>query len=123
MYVITPTPMMGWMELFKKENIENRPDLLEIVPSNKLNPEKFYYYQNMSKKAIESGVHGKDGYYGVEMDNSLPFGRCYKKTKKEIDEIVDQFESEDSRVAKIYDMLHRHMGIDKLLSIEVNHCP
>jgi hypothetical protein len=44
LYVITPTPMMKWMEAFKQQNITIRPDLVELVPSCDLNPEKSYYY-------------------------------------------------------------------------------
>jgi hypothetical protein len=44
LYVITPTPMMKWMETFKANNITVRPDLIELVPSCDLNPEKNYYY-------------------------------------------------------------------------------
>jgi hypothetical protein len=48
LYVITPTPMMKWMTNFKEQNITVRPDLIELVPSCDLNPEKNYYYQKAS---------------------------------------------------------------------------
>jgi len=44
LFVVTPTPMMKWMEHFKKESLKHAPDMVEFVPSNTLNPENFYYY-------------------------------------------------------------------------------
>jgi hypothetical protein len=48
LYIVTPTPMMGWMEQFKKDQCVNRPDLLELIPSTQFNPESYYYYQSFS---------------------------------------------------------------------------
>jgi hypothetical protein len=45
LYIITPTPLMEWMQTYKDENITNRPDLIEFIHSKDLNAEDFYYYQ------------------------------------------------------------------------------
>jgi hypothetical protein len=44
LYVVTPTPMMAWMELFVSDSLK-RPDLVVLVPSKSLNSEDRYYYQ------------------------------------------------------------------------------
>ena len=44
LYIVTPTPMMKWMEEFRQDSLKH-PELVELVPSNTLNPEKSYYYQ------------------------------------------------------------------------------
>lgn len=60
LYVVVPTPMMKWMELYHA-NLKN-PDLTHLIPSNLLNPEQFYYYQKWDQ-----------GYYlDIEKDNSRP---------------------------------------------------
>lgn len=43
-YVITPSPMMTWMELFVKDSLKY-PEMVVLVPSKNLNPENNYYYQ------------------------------------------------------------------------------
>ena len=82
--VITPYPMMKWMLQFVEDNIFNRPDLLEIIPSTKLNPEKAYYYQ---------GDYSE--YVGIDLDTSLPHGECQPQNK---DETIATFVSDDPRV-------------------------
>lgn len=38
MYVVTPAPMMSWMELFVKDSLKF-PNMIVLVPSDSLNPE------------------------------------------------------------------------------------
>ncbi len=42
MYIVTPTPMMEWMNIFKKEL--NYPEMVVLIPSEDLNPEPIKYY-------------------------------------------------------------------------------
>ena len=44
LYVVTPTPMMAWMEIFVKDSLQ-LPEMVVLVPSKNLNPEEQYYYQ------------------------------------------------------------------------------
>lgn len=44
LYVVTPTPMMAWMEMFVKDSLRF-PEMVVLVPSKNLNPENQYYYQ------------------------------------------------------------------------------
>ena len=37
--------MIKWMEGFRGDDLKH-PELIELVPSNTLNPEESYYYQN-----------------------------------------------------------------------------
>jgi ribonuclease BN (tRNA processing enzyme) len=43
LYVVTPTPMMSWMELFVSDSLRF-PEMVVLVPSKNLNPENQYYY-------------------------------------------------------------------------------
>jgi hypothetical protein len=38
LYIVTPTPMMGWMEQFRSNDLRY-PEMVVLVPSNSLNPE------------------------------------------------------------------------------------
>ena len=43
LYVVTPSPMMEWMELFVADSLKH-PEMVVLVPSKNLNPEDKYYY-------------------------------------------------------------------------------
>lgn len=43
-YVVLPSPMMKWMELFVSDSLMH-PEMVELIPSKNLNPESHYYYQ------------------------------------------------------------------------------
>jgi hypothetical protein len=38
LYVVTPPPMMAWMEMFVKDSLQF-PNMVVLVPNNNLNPE------------------------------------------------------------------------------------
>ena len=42
-YVVTPSPILEWINHYLKESIIHL-DLIEIIPTHHLNPEEFYYY-------------------------------------------------------------------------------
>ena len=67
-YVVTPSPMMSWMEAFAVENLK-RPGLVVLVPAENLNPENTYYY--------ECNLPPDEQYTGEE--------RCPSKNLEEID--------------------------------------
>ena len=43
LYVITPSPMMEWMEAFVDDSIKDKSNIV-LIPSKQLNPESNYYY-------------------------------------------------------------------------------
>lgn len=43
-YVVIPTPMFKYVQMFVDESIIHK-DLVLLVPSIDINPEKFFYYQ------------------------------------------------------------------------------
>lgn len=45
MYVVTPIPMIDWMEMYVQDQLEN-PECFVLVHSHELNPETNYYYQH-----------------------------------------------------------------------------
>ena len=45
LYVVTPSPMMVWMEAFVSENLRHQ-DMVVLVPAENLNPEDQYYYES-----------------------------------------------------------------------------
>ena len=67
-YVVTPSPMMSWMEAFVGESLKH-PGLVVLVPAENLNPENEYYY--------ESNLPPDEQHTGEE--------RCPSKTLEEIE--------------------------------------
>jgi hypothetical protein len=58
LYIVTPTPMMGWMEIFKNESLRY-PEMVELVPSNELNPEPIkYYLENENQDRYDENESG-----------------------------------------------------------------
>lgn len=43
MYVMLPSPMMEWMQLFVADSLKF-PEMVVLLPTAALNPEKVYYY-------------------------------------------------------------------------------
>lgn len=44
LFVVTPSPMMKWMQLYVSDSL-NHPEMVVLVPSENLNPEELYFYQ------------------------------------------------------------------------------
>ena len=44
LFVVTPSPMMKWMQLYVQDSLEH-PEKVVLVPSENLNPEEHYFYQ------------------------------------------------------------------------------
>lgn len=49
LYIVTPGPMMDWMELCRNDNLRF-PEMVVLVPSSSLNPEPFFYYNDYEEK-------------------------------------------------------------------------
>ena len=62
-------------------------------------------------------------YTEIPLDTSLPHGSPQRKTEAEVQEQIATFKPEDERVADVWEILQKHMEIDKLLAVEVDHCP
>mmetsp|Transcript_29504 Transcript_29504/g.21956 ORF Transcript_29504/g.21956 Transcript_29504/m.21956 type:complete len:155 (+) Transcript_29504:78-542(+) len=45
LYLIAPIPLLDWLTSFKQQFLRF-PDMVEIIPSNILNPEKEQFYKN-----------------------------------------------------------------------------
>jgi len=43
LYIVTPSPMMEWMEQFRLDSLRY-PEMVELVLSSDLNPETDLYY-------------------------------------------------------------------------------
>ena len=59
MYVVTPAPMMSWMEIFVNDSLKF-PSMVVLVPSSSLNPEDQYYYQSFGRGAYEEWFSSED---------------------------------------------------------------
>ena len=44
LYVVTPSPMMEWMQVYVDDSIRDKSNV-KLIPSKYFNPEQFYYYQ------------------------------------------------------------------------------
>ena len=68
LFIAVPTPMMEWMKSYHSKL--KHPDYTILIPSNLLNPEPVYYYQNFN---FESD------YSGIEKDSTKPLKKKCKK--------------------------------------------
>ena len=84
MYVVTPNPMLEWMQLYINDQLKH-PECVVLVPSHELNPENEYYYQSFDdwNQPINKGIDGDH--------RKLTNRKCQKKNKKQIDEILNNF--------------------------------
>jgi hypothetical protein len=62
LFVVVPTPLYHYVEVFIEESIHYK-DLIVLVPSIDLNPEPYYYYQ----KRVDAF-----SYKDITDDESLP---------------------------------------------------
>ena len=116
LYVVTPSPMMKWMQLYVQDSLKH-PEMVMLVPSENLNPEDQYYYQEdhqeedpemMGEQILDEQV-----YKTVE---------CVEKSKEHIDEVIRKFIPRCDKSKEMNDTVLQIMGL-KVLSVEVEHCP
>ena len=108
LYVVTPTPMMSWMELFVKDSLRF-PEMVVLVPSKNLNPENQYYYQ----------LYDKSKYRDVEASEIMdkadkrPLGGvCEPQTKEVIDEKIRNFKPLCEKSQEMMEVVRKTMEID-----------
>ena len=81
MYVVTPTPMMEWMELFVSDSITHKSKIC-LVPSKNLNPEPNYYYQTYEDNSYRDV---KNNELLDKTDTRPLVSSCPPKSDQEID--------------------------------------
>ena len=84
LYIVTPTPMMEWMEIFRQNDLRY-PEMVVLVPSNTLNPEKEKYYQQNEEIDRFSTDKEKHFYKKSEIVNNPV---CQKRDAEEIEKII-----------------------------------
>lgn len=58
LYIVVPRIMMKWMEIFRQDSLRY-PEMVELVPSNSVNPESIKYYR-------ENETYDRPDFGGVE---------------------------------------------------------
>lgn len=112
-YAVIPTPLLEFFNHFIDENIKHK-EMVVLVPSIELNPESHYYYQ--AKTQMD--------YFGITHEDSLPHkDLCEPVPLEEINRRIKQFEPKTERAHELLDMLKQECGIDRMLAVEVDHCP
>jgi ribonuclease Z len=90
--------------------------MVVLVPSIDLNPEPYYYYQKRSDDYIS--------YREIEDDDSLTHKQtCEPMPHEDMDNRIKQFVPKSDKGKELYKMLKEECGVDKVIAVEVDHCP
>jgi metal-dependent hydrolase (beta-lactamase superfamily II) len=111
-YAVIPTLMHHYIESYIEETIKHK-DMIVLVNSKDLNPEKLYYYQKFNH------------YRGFEEEDRPPLECpiCEPLTSEEVDKRMKEYIPGSEEAKEMLDVLKTECGIDRLLAIEVDHCP
>ena len=101
---------MEWMKSYHSKL--KHPDYTILIPSNLLNPEPVYYYQNFN---FESD------YSGIEKDSTKPLKKKCKKWS--VEKLISDFNPEDIRIQKMMKVIQETCSLNKIIAVEVDHCP
>lgn len=115
LYVVTPSPMMKWMELFVSDSLKH-PDMVVLVPSKSFNPESNYYYQ------FYDGSKYRDVEAKEILDKEDPRPMVEECPAKDVTETIKNFVPLCDKSKELQAHLQSTLGI-KLLAVEVDHCP
>lgn len=110
-YAVIPTPLLGCIEIFIKDSIVNQ-DMIILVPSIDLNPEKCFYYQKQNASNTIEAI------YGIP-DKAV----CDPLSVEEVQKRIQEFTPPSEESKEMLQVLRDECGIDHLLAVEVDHCP
>lgn len=115
LFVIVPTPMMTWMETYKAQLVCS--DWTVLIPSVVLNAEPCYYYQ--------SQFDFKDDYKGIEAETSLPLSELppSPSTCEALESKLAAFAPKTPDTEALYLECREALGLEKIIAVEVDHCP
>ena len=109
-YVVTPSPILEWIMHYLKESVIHL-DLIVIIPTHHLNPEEFYYHQKFT-------------YYQVEPETDREHADfCEPLDIKEVTEKIEKFAPRSNEIAEMWTILREEMDFEKVIAVEVDHCP
>jgi ribonuclease BN (tRNA processing enzyme) len=120
LFVVTPSPMMPWMQAFVSDTLLH-PDQTILVQSKHLNPEQCYYYQLFDP----SDYRDVQASEIMDKEDARPLlgpDACQPLTKEEVDERIASFVPSDPSALEMLAEV-ASVGIDKIVAVEVNHCP
>ena len=112
LFVAIPTPMLEWMELWRTENLKH-PELSQLITTNTLNPEPHYYYQTHEYRNLI-------GFPKLDMELA---DVCEPKDEATINKILAKFTPKTPAGAEMWEVLRNEMSIEKIIAVEVDHCP
>lgn len=119
LYVVTPTPMMGWMKMFVKDSLKF-PEMVVLVPSKSLNPEDKYYYQLYDS----SKYRDVEASEIMDKEDTRPLVKeCLPQSKEEIDQKIKNFKPLCEKSNEMMEIVRSTMKIDQIIAVEVDHCP
>ena len=101
LYIVVPTPMVDFIEHVRSSYLKY-PEMVVVVPSNDLNPEKAAYYGDENDRFVKQ--------------------KCYAKNLEEVNELIHNQTPKTEQAIEMMRVLKDTMNVDKLLSIEVDHC-
>lgn len=83
--------------------------MVVLVPSNDLNPEPEFYYQQ------EERVKG-------QFESSIPRPKCPERTFEEANKLIAAHKPTTQAALDFEAMLNTTMNVSKILAVEVDHC-
>jgi len=104
--------MKAWMELWHEENIMH-PEYSVLVMTGTLNPEPVYFYQRHDYRFLQ-GMPKLD----MELVET-----CEPKDEATVNQIIKTFQSKTEVGLEMWDVLRTELGYEKVISVEVDHCP
>ena len=103
--------MFEWLESFCKEHLLHQ-DMIILIPTHHMNPEQFYYYQKFEYYQVKPMTDRENSDFCEPLDIS-------EMTKK-----IDSFAPKGrDDIAEMWTVLREDMEFEKVIAVEVDHCP
>ena len=101
--------------MFQADSLKH-PDLVELVPAQTVNPEKYYYYQKTELNL--------EKYQLVELEEDREHADvCEEKDAKTIKKTLKKFVPQTEAGKEMWKVLKSEMSYEKMVAVEVDHCP
>ena len=102
--------MLEWMEMFRVDNLKH-PDCVLLVSSSIINPEKVYYYQKFKNSQIILDTNRKHSDF------------CLPLEIEDVNKKLKNFVPTTNAVKEMWEVLNTSMSFEKIVAVEVDHCP
>ena len=102
--------MLDWMEMFQADSLKH-PDFVELIPSQTLNPEEYYYYQKFEYHRVVPETDREHADF------------CEPKDAATIAKQLEAFVPQTNAGREMQEVLRVEMAFERVIAVEVDHCP